>query len=444
MSEFVFKLPDLGEGTVEAEIVEWHVKTGDQVREDDVIVDVMTDKANVEVPAPVSGTVVRTVGTPGDVVAVGAELIVFATGAGADASAPAAAEAAPQGTQPAQPAPVAEPSSPAPTSAPMPTPTPTPTPAKASPTHAATGESEAARPGTGPSAPVLTSPAIRRRAAEAGIDLARITGSGPRGRILRRDFEAALESGNAAGPTGSALAPAAADEFIETQRIIGVRRVIATRMAAAKRAIPHFSYVEEIDITALETLRTTLGARYPDQALTYLPFIALALLRAIPELPHCNAHFDGDEGVLTRFGHVHLGIAAQTPDGLKVPVVRHAQQYSLWHLAAEIRRVSDGAKAGSLGASELSGSTITLTSLGKLGGIASTPVINAPEVSIIGVNKAVERPVVVDGQIVVRRIMNLSGSFDHRIVDGFDAASLIAKMKALLEEPALLFLGTPS
>lgn len=413
MSEFVFKLPDLGEGTVEAEIVEWHVKAGDVVREDDVIVDVMTDKANVEVPAPVSGTVVRTVGAPGEVVAVGAELIVFATqnhtSPAPDVSLPKPAPAAAAAPEPA----AAEPS---------------PAPAQ--------------RPAV-PTGRVLTSPAIRRRAAEAGIDLAAIGGTGPRGRITRRDFETALQLATQPAASPHTTAPAVAQEGSETIRIIGVRRMIANRMAAAKRAIPHFSYVEEVDVTALEQLRQTLAQRHPQQPLTYLPFIAMALLRSIPSLPNSNGHFDGDADTLTRYGHVHLGIAAQTPDGLKVPVVRHAQRLDLWGLAREIRRVSSAAKDGSLPPAELSGSTITLTSLGKLGGIASTPVINAPEVAIIGVNKAVDRPVVADGAIVIRRQMNLSASFDHRIVDGYDAAALIAAIKALIEEPALLFMAGP-
>lgn len=422
MSEFVFKLPDLGEGTVEAEIVEWHVKAGDVVKEDDVIVDVMTDKANVEVPAPVSGTVVRTVGTPGDVVAVGSELIVFAT---------AGKTAMPAKTAP----PAAEPEvAPAPVEA-------APEPAPEAPSAAARVRTSGVASAT--SGRVLTSPAIRRRAAEAGIDLAAVAGSGPRGRITRRDFETALQHAEQVASRPGAAAEMQAREGSETIRIIGVRRMIANRMATAKRTIPHFSYIEEVDVTALEQLRQSLAQRHPEQPLTYLPFIAMAMLRSIPALPNSNAHFDGDADTLTRYAHVHLGIAAQTPDGLKVPVVRHAQRQDLWGLAREIRRVSSGAKDGTLQPAELSGSTITLTSLGKLGGIASTPVINAPEVAIVGVNKAVERPVVSNGAVVIRRQMNLSASFDHRIVDGYDAAALIAAIKGLIEEPALLFMDGP-
>jgi 2-oxoisovalerate dehydrogenase E2 component (dihydrolipoyl transacylase) len=429
MSEFVFKLPDLGEGTVEAEIVEWHVKAGDVVKEDDVIVDVMTDKANVEVPAPVSGTVVRTVGAPGDVVAVGSELIVFATAG--KASSPA--KATPPAAEPERaPAPAAKPAAKLEPALEVPS---------AAESKTETAAAVAAAGASAASGRVLTSPAIRRRAAEAGIDLATVAGSGPRGRITRRDFETALQQAEQVASHPGTAAAGQAQEGSETTRIIGVRRMIANRMAAAKRTIPHFSYVEEVDVTALEQLRQTLAQRYPEQPLTYLPFIAMALLRSIPALPNSNAHFDGESDTLTRYAHVHLGIAAQTPDGLKVPVVRHAQRQNLWGLAREIRRVSNGAKDGTLQPAELSGSTVTLTSLGKLGGIASTPVINAPEVAIIGVNKAVDRPVVSNGAVVIRRQMNLSASFDHRIVDGYDAAALIAAIKALIEEPAMLFMG---
>ena len=426
MSDFVFKLPDLGEGTVEAEIVEWHVSVGDIVKEDDVIVDVMTDKANVEVPAPVSGTVKRINGEPGDQIAVGAELITIAT-ATAD---PVPGTDAPSGSEQSQ--------STAPAMATEATPAPQLETTAAVNDTTATENIRASEPNTpaNPDRTVMTSPAIRRRAKEAGIDLSTIQGSGPRGRILRRDLEQAT-----AGP-GSAALPLAAGSIdaVEEIKVIGVRRLIAERMQAAKRNIPHFSYIEEIDVTALESLRQTLTSRNPERKLTYLPLIALALFRALPRQPLCNAHYDADAGVLRRFDRVHLGIAAQTPDGLKVPVIRSADTLGLWSLAEAITKQADAARSGTLKPSDLSGSSITLTSLGKLGGIASTPVINAPEVAIIGVNKAVERPMVVDGKIAIRRIMNLSASFDHRIVDGFDGANLISQMRALLEEPALLFL----
>lgn len=424
MSEFIFKLPDLGEGTVEAEIVEWRVAVGDTVREDDVVVDVMTDKANVEVPAPVSGTVLRIVGAPGDQIAVGSELIAIETDA----------------TTSAEQTPATPPREPEPTE--MAAPQPKPTEKTAPSTTVAAPEPElptAAAPRNAtppdPDRVVVTSPAIRRRAKEAGIDLATVPGSGPRGRILRRDLDAAIQG---EAPAGALTGPV--PDSVEEIKIIGVRRLIAERMQATKRTIPHFSYVEEIDVTALETLRMALLERHPNRKLTYLPLIATALFRALPAQPLCNAHYDGESGLLRRFDRVHLGIAAQTPDGLKVPVVRNADTLGLWALAEQIASQAEAARAGTLKPAALGGSSITLTSLGKLGGIASTPVINAPEVAIIGINKAVERPMVVDGNVVIRRMMNISASFDHRIVDGFDGANLIAQMRTLLETPALLFI----
>ena len=409
MSEFVFKLPDLGEGTVEAEIIEWHVKPGDAVAEGDVIVDVMTDKANIEVPSPTTGTVLRTTGEPGDMVAVGAELIAFSTG-----SAPVEAPAA----QP-EPEPVAEPT-------PEPEPEPEPPPEPAPVTAAPTASQKQGK--------VLASPALRRKAMELGINLADVPGSGPRGRVLRRDLEAY------AGGQPPATAPAAEPtEDVEEIKVIGVRRVIAERMQAAKREIPHFAYVEELDITALEGLRQDLNQRSENNRLTYLPFLGLALIRALREFPQCNQRYDAERGVLQRYRAVHLGVATQTPDGLKVPVVHDAHRLNLWQLAAAITEVTEQARSGSASAKLLSGSTITITSLGKLGGIASTPVINAPEMGIIGVNKAVLRPTYVEGNVVPRLMMNLSSSFDHRFVDGYDAASMIQELKALLEQPALMF-----
>ncbi|MGH8260309.1 MAG: dihydrolipoamide acetyltransferase family protein, partial [Steroidobacteraceae bacterium] len=299
----------------------------------------------------------------------------------------------------------------------------------------ATGESGAAE-----STRVLTSPAIRRRAQEAGVDLARIAGSGPHGRIVRGDLEAYVASGGA----GSAAEPArrAADETQEI-RIIGLRRVIAERMSESARTIPHFSYVEEVDVTELERLRAHLNGRRPADAapLTYLPFLVLALVRSLADHPQCNALHDASRGVIVRHRAVHVGIATQTSDGLKVPVVRHAERRSLDDLAEEIRRVSEAARINRATRAELSGSTITVTSLGKLGGIASTPIINAPELAIVGVNRAVERPVVVDGAIAVRRMMNLSSSFDHRFIDGHDAAAMIGALRERLEHPALIFVS---
>ena len=437
MSQFVFKMPDLGEGTVEAEIVAWHTQPGAEVAEDQVIVEVMTDKAAVEVPAPVSGRVVSITGAPGDKIAVGSPLIVFETD-GADA--PAANVA------PASAATATNLAGTAPAAARVPT-----TPAVSSADEGKSGmEAAAGRAGR-----IMASPANRRRAREAGIDLARIAGSGPGGRIVRGDLIAAgagEPSGQTVGDaaetqrmpaTAPAVAPGAGAQTTEI-KVIGMRRLIAERMSEAKRNIPHFAYVEEVDVTELEALRQHLNAKSAkgEPALTYLPLITLALVRVLDTFPQINVLHDASRGVLVRHRAVHVGVATQTPDGLKVPVVRNAQALGLWELAAEIRRVSERARANKSTREELVGSTITITSLGKLGGIASTPIINAPEVAIIGLNKAVERPVVHQGAIVVRRIMNLSSSFDHRFVDGYDAAAMIQALKDLLEHPATIFIPT--
>jgi len=292
----------------------------------------------------------------------------------------------------------------------------------------------------------MASPASRRRAREAGIDLAQVHGTGPHGRITRQDLDVVL-SGAAPPAPGAPVAPrpgAALAKRTGTEeiKVIGVRRVIAQRMTDAKRNIPHFAYVEEVDVTELEALRQHLNAQAPAGApsLTYLPFLIAALARVLEHYPQCNAWFDTERNVVVRHRAVHAGVATQTPDGLKVPVVRHAEARSLWDLAEEIRRVSEAARTGKAGKEELSGSTITVTSLGKLGGIVSTPIINAPEMGIIGVNKAVERPVVLHGAITVRRVMNLSSSFDHRFVDGYDAAAMVQALKDMLEHPATIFI----
>jgi 2-oxoisovalerate dehydrogenase E2 component (dihydrolipoyl transacylase) len=447
MSQFVFKMPDLGEGTVEAEIVAWHTQPGAEVAEDQVIVEVMTDKAAVEVPAPVSGRVVSISGAPGDKIAVGSPLIVFETnGAHAPAANAAPANAAPANaasTAPAAAAPASSPSMPA--SAPT------------APRVSSADEGESGvKPGSGRAARVMASPANRRRAREAGIDLTRIAGSGPGGRIVRGDLIAAgagAAADQSAGiaaearkipPTAPAVTAGAAASQTTEIKVIGMRRLIAERMSEAKRNIPHFAYVEEVDVTELEALRQHLNAKSAkgEPALTYLPLITLALVRVLDAFPQCNVLYDAARGVLVRHRAVHVGIATQTPDGLKVPVVRNAQDLGLWEVAAEIRRVSERARSNKSTREELVGSTITITSLGKLGGIASTPIINAPEVAIIGLNKAVERPVVYQGEIAVRRIMNLSSSFDHRFVDGYDAAAMIQALKDLLEHPATIFIPT--
>ena len=398
MSEFVFKLPDLGEGTVEAEIAEWMVHVGDVVLEEDPVCAMLTDKAAVELTAPVSGRIVSVAGEEGDTVAVGSPLIVFETEAS---------------TAPAKPV---EQETPAEKPA---TPRSDPPPA----TTAASGK-------------VATSPSIRARARETGVDLGKVPGSGPRGRILKTDFEAFLADGGATRPV-----PRQRTGTTEI-KVIGLRRKIAERMAKSASEIPHFTYVEEIDVSALESLRRHLNSRKSEgeTRLTPLAFLGLAMVRVLRDFPQCNALYDSDRNVIIRHDAVHLGIATQTDDGLKVPVVRHAESLSLDGLAVEIRRIAEAARDNSAGRAELSGSTITVTSLGKMGGIVSTPVINQPEVAIIGVNRAVERPVVIDGRIEVRTMMNLSSSFDHRFVDGYDAAAMIQGLKELLEQPATLFI----
>jgi len=409
MSEYIFNLPDLGEGLVEAEIAEWMVKVGDTVQEEDPIGAMLTDKAAVELSAPVAGRVVRLGGEIGDMIAVGAPMIVFETEDDLQDKDSNDATGA---------APVEEP--------------------VAAATPQATAQNSPAKPRTGP---ILTSPSVRRQAREAGIDLNEVSGSGTRGRILRKDLESYKVSG-----------PSAAGKPLETQelstevtetKVIGLRRIIAERMSEANREIPHFAYVEEIDITALESLRQHLNSQKEpgDDKLTLLPFIGLALTRVLKQFPQCNALYDRERNVISRHHAVHLGIATQTPDGLKVPVVRHSESRSLDDLAGEIRRVSTAARENTAKRDELSGSTITITSLGKHGGIVTTPVINLPEVAIIGVNKAVDRPVVLNGQVVIRTMMNLSSSFDHRFVDGYDAAMMIQALKAMLEQPACIFIA---
>lgn len=432
MTRYVFKMPDLGEGTVEAEIVAWHVKVGEHVEEDQVMAEVMTEKAAVEVPAPVTGRVVSIAGVPGDMIPVGAELIVFETESSETEplAVPAPLAAAGEvGRSPGE----------GPADAPQAI-EPAPAPSASAAAHVNEMVRKAGR--------VMASPASRRRAKEAGIDLAQVGGSGPGGRITRGDLEAALSgaaapAAQAATATKRVAAPGLARRTgTEEVKVIGVRRVIANRMTDAKRNIPHFAYVEEVDVTELESLRQHLNGRVPKGAapLTYLPFLIAALARVLEDYPQCNAWFDTERNVVVRHRALHAGVATQTPDGLKVPVVRHAEALTLWELAEEIKRVSEIARSGRATKEDLSGSTITVTSLGKLGGIVSTPIINAPEMAIIGVNKAIDRPVVMNGAITVRRIMNLSSSFDHRFVDGYDAAAMIQALKDMLEHPATIFM----
>lgn len=427
MSRHVVKLPDLGEGTTSSEIVAWKVQVGDQIAEDQPMVEMSTDKAVVEMPAPVSGKVVALGGQPGDQIAVGAELIVLETDAGAAAGAAPAAAAAP-----AQSAPAANDQPPT-SSAPAKT------------NAAAHNGNGAAQPASKPSSRVMASPATRARAKQSGIDLSTIAGSGRDGRIQRQDLDAAIQerqAGRAPAPATSSGGRPAARTGTEEIRILGVRRVSAQRVADSKRNIPHFAYVEEVDLTELERLRKHLNSQLPkgSSSYTYLPFLAMALVRVVEQFPKVNSRYDAERNVLVRHDGIHIGVATQTNDGLKVPVVKHAEALSLKEIAAEIRRVSSAARDGTASRNELQGSTITITSLGKLGGIVSTPIINAPEVAIIGINKAVERPVIVNGEVAVRLMMNISSSFDHRFIDGYDAAETIQALKEKLEQPATIFI----
>jgi 2-oxoisovalerate dehydrogenase E2 component (dihydrolipoyl transacylase) len=422
---YIFRLPDIGEGVAEAEIVAWHVKVGDHVEEDQVLVDVMTDKATVEMTSPVSGTVAARHGEVGSLLPVGSNLVEFATGEGGANDAPAAHKAPVPAARPAE----------RPAPAPAQLAAPAPAQAQATALHTASPAAEAT---TLP----LASPATRRFAHERGINLRLVAGSGPGGRVTREDVEAFITSG---GNSGGALSPVRRPRTRVTEtKLIGLRRAIAERMQEAKRRIPHFSYVEEFDMTELEGLRRTLNeGRAPGQPkLTLLPFFMRAVVRTLPDFPHVNARFDDEAGVLSASEGIHIGIATQTDRGLMVPVIRHAETLSLWESARELIRVTQAARDGSAPRDLLTGSTITLTSLGTLGGISATPVINRPEVAIIGPNKLVERPVVVGGQIVIRAMMNVSSSFDHRIVDGYDAARFIQALKRLMESPALLFVDT--
>ncbi|WP_288757250.1 2-oxo acid dehydrogenase subunit E2 [uncultured Brevundimonas sp.] len=424
---YVFKLPDVGEGTAEAELVGWHVKVGDAVEEDQILADVMTDKATVEITSPVAGTVVALHGEPGKASPVGGPLVSFTVAGKGNVPAPAPAAISAAAPKP----------DPAPKAAPAALPPRTQTTAASKPAPALTGRAAGERP--------LASPAVRNRARDLGVDLTFVPGSGPAGRITHEDLDGFIARGGsvpATAPATGASTYARAEGTTEV-RIIGLRRKIAEKMAESVRRIPHITYVEEIDMTALEALRAHLNAtkRGDQPKLNVLPFIARAIVVALRDQPQINATYDDENGVLTQHAAVHLGIAAQTPNGLMVPVVRHAEARDPYDTALEIARVSGAAKDGSAKREELSGSTITITSLGTLGGVVHTPIINHPEVAIVGPNKIAERVVVRDGQMVVRKMMNLSSSFDHRIVDGHDAAVFVQRIKGLLEHPATLWMG---
>jgi len=416
MGMHVFKLPDIGEGVVEGEVVQWHVSVGDAVKEDDPIVDVMTDKAAVTIPSPVSGVISSLNGEAGDMIAVGSALVEFDSEDTPPAAEPvAAAEPEVEDASEPEPEPETEPAS-------EPDPEPAPAPAA-------------------PSGRALASPALRRRAREAGIDIAQISGSGPSGRIRNADLDAFIAADGSVTRTEPAAQSAERTDVTEV-KVVGLRRKIAEQMTISKTRIAHFSYFEEADVTELETLRRTLNASrdVTQPKLTYLPFIMLALSKIMPDHPECNAIYDDQAGVVMRHGAVHIGIATQTERGLYVPVVKHVEAMDAWQAAEEMQRVAGAARDGTASLDDLTGSTFTITSLGRDGGLGATPIINHPEVAILGVHKAREMPVVRDGQIVVRRIMNLSSSFDHRVVDGADGAALIQHLKRMLENPALIFM----
>ncbi len=428
MGTYIIKTPDIGEGIAEVELVAWHVKPGDKVVMDQVLADVMTDKATVEVPSPVAGEVVALGGTPGQTVAVGSELVrLEVQGAGNLKAGQELASAAPVASSAA----VVPPAVPADRPA-------------AAPIAPASAANE--RP--------IAAPAVRRRAWELGIELDQVRASGAAGRITHADLDAYAASHPAAvaapqrAPAAAAPAPVyirtadgAATRADERIPVIGLRRKIALKMQDAKRRIAHFTYVEEVDVTEVEALRERLNAQWGETRgrLTMLPLLARAMALAVDQYPQMNARFDDEAGVITRHGAVHLGIATQTDNGLMVPVVRDAQAHDLWANAAEIARVAQRARTGQATREELGGSTITITSLGALGGIVSTPVINHPEVAIVGVNRMVERPVVLRGAVVIRKMMNLSASFDHRVIDGMDAALFVQAIRGYMETPATMF-----
>ncbi len=444
MGEHVIKLPDVGEGVAEAELVEWHVKIGDLVREDTLLAAVMTDKATVEIPSPVDGEIVWLGAEIGDVVAVGSPLIRLKVEGGVDAPSEPQAETARTPTPNPSPQGKGEPVAVPAETAPVKT-TPKLTGATQSPSPLWGGARGGGKPAStgAPRAEgerPLASPAVRLRAREAGLDLRQISGTGPAGRISHEDIDAFIARGPQTAP--AAARGLAQNTTVEDIKIVGLRRKIAEKMSVAKSRIPHITYVEEIDVTALEELRAALNkAKRPEQPkLTLLPFLMRAMVRAIADQPNVNAIFDDEAGIVHQYGGVHIGIAAQTPGGLMVPVVRHAEARDIWDCGAEVNRLADAAKSGTATREELSGSTITITSLGAMGGVATTPVINHPEVAIVGVNKIMVRPVWDGTQFIPRKMMNLSSSFDHRVVDGWDAAVFIQRIKTLLETPALIFI----
>jgi 2-oxoisovalerate dehydrogenase E2 component (dihydrolipoyl transacylase) len=420
MGKHVFKLPDIGEGVVEGEVVQWHVAVGDEVTEDDPIVDVMTDKATVTIPSPITGVVSSLSGDVGEMVAVGSALVEFDSDAAAVSTSGPLPSSEPESEAEPEPSNESEP-------------VPAPEPAPLAPEPVAAPEA--------PSGKVLASPAIRRRAREAGVDLSQVRGSGPAGRVRHADLDAYIAADGAV----SGAAPSAYSTKrtgVTEVKVVGLRRKIAEQMTISKRTIPHFSYFEEADVTELEALRQMLNASRDESQpkLTYLPFIMMALSKIMPDHPECNAHYDDQGGVVSRHDAVHIGIATQTERGLYVPVVKHVEAMDAWQAATELQRVAGAARGGTASLDDLTGSTFTITSLGRDGGLGATPIINHPEVAILGIHKARDMPVAKEGQVVVRRIMNLSSSFDHRVVDGADGAALVQHLRRMLEHPALIFM----
>ncbi|AOK33854.1 MULTISPECIES: dihydrolipoamide acetyltransferase family protein [Burkholderia] len=435
MGIHVIKMPDIGEGIAEVELVAWHVEVGQTIKEDQPLADVMTDKAAVEIPSPVTGKVIELGGRIGEMMAVGSELIRLEVEGDGNLKAGAPVRETKVETAPVA---VAAPSKPVTDASVESSAQPAAPRAPAKPRR----EEPVAQPraALAPGERPLASPAVRQRAWDMGIELRYVRGTGEAGRILHADLDAYARTG---GGSAHGAQPRGYDErHDETEvPVIGLRRAIARKMQEAKRRIPHFSYVEEIDVTELESLRTELNRRHGDTRgkLTPLPLLIRAMVIALRDFPQINARFDDEAGVVTRYGAVHMGVATQTDGGLTVPVLRHAEARDVWSISAEIARLADAVRANRAQRDELSGSTITISSLGALGGIVSTPVINHPEVGIVGVNRIVERPMIRDGAIVARKMMNLSSSFDHRVVDGADAAEFIQAVRAVLERPALLF-----
>ncbi len=428
MGVHVIKMPDIGEGIAEVELVMWYVKVGDTVTEDMILADVMTEKATIEIPSPVHGKVLSLGGVAGQVMAVHSDLIhIEVEGAG---NLKEGVPSAPVVVTPSMPAPATVASAPAPVAVPSKV----EAPAKSAPAPAVRS-GPAREAGEKP----IASPAVRRRAWDLGIELQFVPGSGPAGRIMQEDLDAFAARGNAGGGERGSRYAERNDE--QNVPLIGLRRKIAQKMADSKRRIPHFSYVEEIDVTELETLRARLNEQWGKERgkLTVLPLLMRAVVLALRKFPQMNARFDDDAGVVTQFGAVHMGVATQTDAGLMVTVMRHAEARDMWSSAAEVARLAAAARDGKATRDDLSGSTITISSLGALGGIVTTPVINHPEVAIIGVNKIVERPMIRNGGMVARKMMNLSSSFDHRVVDGIHAAEFIQAIRVLLECPAMLF-----